>query len=209
MNPARSTLLTEPGTHLVRNAARLSDGRADALVAVHAAEHGRRQAVGLGAVLDLPLLDTLTTLPHGLPLPLDGLGERDQRRIAATPPGVIDRATTRVARLLEPALEVRSVYVSSGPWPTRLRRAASFSRFAPCMITLAREPTTEQLVGADFFGIGVVGIGPLLGRHFLEPSAPPPSFSAVHWLFRERAYDAWLSYAGDLPATREGLRRRA
>jgi hypothetical protein len=199
----------DPALHSVPGGACLSDGRADAVLAVDRAEHERRRRVDLGAVLDLALLDSLASLPCGLAVPASELRARDRRRVDSAPAGVIDRSGTGVARRLAPAAEVRLVLVTAGSWPTRIRRAASFARFAPCTIAVAGEPTPEQLLQADYFGVGISGDGASAGRCFLEPARPAPSFSPAHWLFRERAYGAWLSLGGPRLMPESGVRAAA
>jgi hypothetical protein len=188
--------------HVICGGARLIGESADALVVIDVDEHRRRQASGLGAVTDLALLDSLTGLPHQLPVAEAALGPRDRRRLVWAPAGAVDRDDAGLVRRMVPAADVRLVIVGAGPW-------AAFAKFAPATITLTREPDAEQLLQASFYGIGISSAGSLQGQVFLEPVAPAPSFSPSRWLFREQAYRAWLTTGSDHSVMRAASRRPA
>ncbi len=179
--------------HTVRGAARLGTARGDAVLVIDLEEHRRRGDAGMGPVLQLHLLDTLSHLPDERPVVEHRLAEHDRRRALAAPTCLVERTAAGLLRRFRPAVEVLSIQIPSGPWAAKIRQAADLARLAPTTIMLSRLPSPEQMLQADFFGIGLAGAGPLTGDEYRPAVVPRASSSAVAWLFRERAYAVWLS----------------
>ena len=182
----------------VQGAALLAEDRADAFVRVNQTEVERRAASGLTQVPYTPLLDALLGLPSGAEVPWGCLGNRVRRVLAAAPEGVVYIGEAGVRRLLTPPVAVTAVVVPlTSRWSTTLRRAASFGRVAPTWLSLRREPTREELLEADFVGVGVWVEGQKCRppRERLAPSPVQQRFNASLWAFYERAYDVWLTDA--------------
>ncbi|GLY32514.1 hypothetical protein [Kineosporia sp. NBRC 101731] len=192
----------------VPGAGRLNDAQGDAVLAIDLGEHRRRLSVGVGAETRLHVLDTLTHLPLGQSVPEHALADHDRRRVQSASDGLVELTVRGPVRRLQPAVEVLSVQVAAGSWWTKLRQAAAFARLAPSAILVSRPPSAEQMLQADYFGIGLAGTGPLAGEEFLQAVVPKPSSTAVAWLFRERAYKEWLKY-GAAQARSEAVRNRA
>lgn len=187
--------------------ARISGFKGDAVLAIDLGEHRRRVEAGLGAITRLHLLDTLTHLPVDQLAPEHALAEHDRRRVRTAPAGMVERTSDGLVRRLQPAVEVLSIQVSSGSWWVRLRQAAALARFAPTSIVVSRPPSPEQMLQADFCGVGLVGTGPLAGEEYLAAVVSKPSVTAVGWLFREQAYERWLRHVAS-PAKPAASRRR-
>lgn len=143
----------------VPGAARLDRLRADAVLAVDLIEDARRRRLGVGAVSRLHLLDTLMKLPVGEAVSVEGLLERDRRRVAAVSPGVVECSERGLVRWLRPVIEVVMVRIAIGDWAARLRQATSFARFAPALVMVDRPPSNEQMLQADYFASVLLTLG--------------------------------------------------
>lgn len=183
----------------VRGAARVSGGRADAVVVVDAAEHTRRTAAGLGAVPDYSTLYALMCLPADAPVPVADLGDVTHRLLGKAPAGCVDWLdTTHVQRRYVPAASAPLVVVRSATWRPALRRAAVFEPFATRVVLLTRTPRRVADIAweADVDGTGLWIAHP--DGDVEEIVAPAPwvehYVNAAGWRFAEHAYAAWLAH---------------
>lgn len=193
----------------VCGAARLEGARGDAVAVIDLEEHRRRVNLGVGAVTTLYLLDALLRLPLGGPVPRQDLLPRDQERLSEVAAGLVEESVQGLVRCVRPVAEVVGVRVTRGRWSARLRQAATFARCVPTEIVVSRPPSTEEMLEADYLGVGVTGNQTLAGRRFVRPRIPRASFEAVDWLFSEHVYGGWLTAEDARRATQEAGRRRS
>lgn len=180
---------------LVRWAARVSGGRGHARVLVDHAEHRRRAAFGLSAVVDLTLLDALLGLPAGEQVSWADLDAEAARRLRKAPEGVLECTSGGVRRLLAPAATVSLVVVPALSWRSGLRRAAAFQPFAARVVLVDVPPGPDLLWEADVLGVGVWRDRSPDPPEELLPPAPwrCVQVKAAGWRFRERAYGTWFN----------------
>jgi hypothetical protein len=174
---------------------RLAGVRVTAVVRLDPVEVQRREATGLGAVLDHDLTEALAQLPADWPVARHDLDPVTLRLLDAAPPGVIEGTSTAVTRLWRPALTVTGVLTTSRDWRAGLRSVSLFAADAPRGLVLTEPPHTLEpmLARAQELGIGVLAPGSSEHwRVLLEPQrelgyAPGPR----HWRFLEVTYLAW------------------
>ncbi len=190
----------------VPGAARVSGARADAVVAVNAAEHARRAAAGLGAVPDVSVLQALMCLPLHAEIPVADLGDVVRRLLGKAPAGCIDwlDGGSRVRRLYTPAATVPLVVVRGATWRPALRRAAAFEPFATRVVLLTRPPRRVADIAweadVDGAGLWITHPGGRAGE-IEEIVAPAPwverYVKPAGWRFAEYAYAAWLAHTAE------------
>ncbi len=128
-------------------------------------------------------------LPHGLPVPVAALSDRERRALAAAPAGCVDRGPDGIVRQARPPLApALAVVAATRGWRAGLERAGRFAPFCARAIVLDREPRDllAACVEADFYGVGLVLARPV-GLEVLV--APEPHqvrrISARSWWFAE------------------------
>jgi hypothetical protein len=166
--------------------------RVTAYTSVNAAEHRRRQAAGMGAVIDPGLLDRLMDLPVAVPLD-------DPALWAATadqPPGILERGEdgASVTRCLESPLTIADVVVhaDAGRELRAVHGASLFAGFTRRWVAAAR----NRLPDATMLEAKVCGVGMLGPRHRVLLQAEKPvalTRDGWSWLLEEKAYRRWLS----------------
>lgn len=173
--------------------------RVTAYTVINLAEHRRRQAARLAAVVSPVLLDRLLDLPAGIPVidPVLWASMADQ------PPGVLERGEdgASVIRRLESPLLIADVVVGSvaGRELRAVQDASLFAGFTRRWVAAAfsRVPDAVMLE-AKLCGVGIVDPG---HRVLLAAEKPvAPTRDGWSWLLEEKAYRRWLSgrprYAG-------------
>lgn len=174
-------------------------------------EHGRRQGEGLGAVVDVGVLDVLLGLPLGRPIGHASLGERERRAIAKAPSGYLRVDDESVIRLACPPVNVELAVISARGWRRGLEQAGRFAPFCARAIVLDRAPRDllAACVEADFYGVGLFLMNEDSGVEMLV--APEPyramRFSARIWWFAEEAYGAYLAGYPTIPGRAAELER--
>jgi hypothetical protein len=136
-------------------------------------------------------LETLLTLPVGIPVPLASLEARQRRAVRALPTGAADRDRTAVTRRAVRPVRVDLAVVSAAGWSQGLRDAGRFAPFCRRAMLLTRRPARleELLAEADFYGIGVF----LATEHGVEMVLAPEEYrparhTAAAWCFAEELY---------------------
>jgi hypothetical protein len=174
---------------------RLAGVSVTAVAQLDPVEVQRREATGLGAVLDYDLTEVLAQLPADWPVARSDLDPVTLRLLDGAPPGVVESNSTAVTRLWRPALTVTGVLTTSRDWRAGLRSVSLFAADAPRGLVLSQQlhKLEPMLVRAQELGIGVLAPDSsqqwrLLLEPHREPSyAPGPS----HWRFLEVTYLAW------------------
>ncbi|MCK9904212.1 hypothetical protein CC117_30520 [Parafrankia colletiae] len=160
-------------------------------------EHSRRRRAGLGAVVDVGVLDLLLGLPPGRPIDRMGLGGRERRAVAKAPPGCLRVDDRSVIRLARPLVKVEVAVISTRGWRRGLEQAGRFAPFCARAIVLDRAPRDllAACVEADFYGVGLFLAGE--GSPVEMLVAPEPCraarVSARTWWFTEEVYRAHLA----------------
>lgn len=183
--------MTPPPTRTQRSAVTLRGTSVELEYRLDPAEHRRRQEVGLAAITDLVALDTLLSLPVGLPVSLP-----DARvGMARIPRGCVDSTfddalTPIVTRMVIPALTpVAVVVLARGRLSGKLERAGRFAPYCMRSVLVSDEPTPMQLSEASFYGIGVLLRTGSERRTLLEPEPFTGGYSTpASWAFAEQAY---------------------
>lgn len=155
------------------------------------AEHERRTLVGAARLDRLHPLETLMSLPVGLPVPLSALAQRERRAVHALPAGAADRDRVTVTRRAVRPLHVELAVVRATGWKRGLEEAGRFAPFCRRAMLLARRPArmSEVLAEADFYGIGVFLASDGNVDMVLEPHGYRPlRHTAAAWSFIEELY---------------------
>jgi hypothetical protein len=154
-------------------------------------EISRRQAVGLGAITQMDLLDALMGLPAGLPVAVDDLSVRERRLLRGAPEGVVDIVGGRCTRRAVAPVSAQFVVVASRTWKEGLRSAGQFAPFCSRAMLLRSIPDDLEnaRMQASFFGIGICVF---TGRG-LQMLVDPQSYvrqrhSCGRWWFSEELY---------------------
>ena len=165
--------------------------RVEAWATLNRQEHGRRSALGLGAVTDPALLERLLDLPLGEPVDdpvawTETAGQAD---------GIVERAedSCAVRRLLEPPLTITDVVVpgQTGRALKAVQDASLFASFSSRWVAVEEEsPSDSVVMEAKLCGVG------LLNRedHVLLSGESPviPLIDGWTWLLWEKSYRRWL-----------------
>jgi len=173
--------------------------RVTAYAVVNLAEHRRREAAGMAAVIDPALLDRLLDLPAGVPV-IDPAGWAGQL------PGIIERDPdgVSVTRRLESPLSIAEVVVQAAA-DRELRAvqdASLFAGFTRRWVAADRVPDAV-LLEAKLCGVGIRDAG----YRVLLPAAKPVALTrdGWSWLLEEKVYRRWL---GGRPRVRPRVRAR-
>jgi hypothetical protein len=166
--------------------------RVTAYAIISIAEHQRREAAGMGAVINPALLDRLMSLPIGIPVtdPVVWAEMADQPR------GVVERDEdgARIIRRLESPLTITDVVVDA---TTRrelraVQDASLFAGFTRRWIaaTPNRIPNAAMLE-AQLCGVGIVD----QRRRQLLAAEKPQGLTrdGWSWLLEEKTYRRWLT----------------
>jgi hypothetical protein len=174
--------------------------RVTAHAAVNLAEHRRREAAGMAAVIDPALLDRLLDLPAGVPV-IDPAGWAE---MAGQPPGILERDPdgVSVTRRLEAPLSIADVVVhaAAGRELRAVQDASLFAGFTRRWVAADRVPDAV-LLEAKLCGVGILDAG----YEVLLPAAKPVALTrdGWSWLLEEKVYRRWL---GGRPGVRARVR---
>jgi hypothetical protein len=166
--------------------------RVTAYAVINIAEHSRREAAGLGAVINPALLDRLLDLPVGISVSDPVMWAE----LADQPPGILQRSQdgTSITRRLESPLAITGVVVKAAPG-TELRAvqdASLFAGFTRRWVEASRDRVPDAaMLEAKLCGVGVLDPGPRV----LLPAEKPVSLTVDGWtwLLEEKAYRSWLN----------------
>lgn len=153
------------------------------------AEAQRRQAVGLSAVTQLHVLNVFMGLPAGLPVPSECLSKSDRKVLLRAPKGCVEFTLDGVVRRIVPPLTVVSIVARGRDWHSALVRASRFAPYCVRSALVTREPSAEELMEANFYGVGVL----LKERRGVRTLVEPEPFEGYRhtpagWAFDEAAY---------------------
>jgi hypothetical protein len=163
-----------------------------AYVIPNVAEHRRREAAGMGAVIDPALLDRLMDLPAGI-------GVTDPvmwAEMADQPPGIVERGedAVRITRRLESPLTISDVVVdaATGQQLRAVQDASLFAGFTRRWVAAghARIPDAVTLEAK------LCGVGVLDQRGGVVLAAEKPVGLVADgwtWLLEEKSYRRWLT----------------
>jgi hypothetical protein len=174
--------------------------RVTAHAAVNLAEHRRREAAGMAAVIDPALLDRLLDLPAGVPV-IDPAGWAE---MVGQPPGILERDPdgVSVTRRLEAPLSIADVVVhaAAGRELRAVQDASLFAGFTRRWVAADRVPDAV-LLEAKLCGVGILDAG----YEVLLPAAKPTALTrdGWSWLLEEKVYRRWL---GGRPRVRAHVR---
>jgi hypothetical protein len=166
--------------------------RVTAYAIINIDEHRRREAAGLGAVINPALLDRLMDLPVGIPVtdPVVWAEMADQ------PPGVAERHgdSARVTRRLESPLTITDVVVdaTAGNPLRAVQDASLFAGFTRRWVaaTPGRIPDAAMLE-AKLCGVGIMD---QRGGQVLAAEKPLGlTRDGWSWQLEEKAYGRWLT----------------
>jgi hypothetical protein len=160
--------------------------RVTAHVVVNLAEHRRREAAGMAAVIDPALLDRLLDLPAGVPV-------IDPGWWAGQLPGILERDPdgVSVTRRLESPLSITDVIVraAAGRELRAVQDASLFAGFTRRWAAADRVPDAV-LLEAKLCGVGILGAGPRVVLPAEKPVAQ--TRDGWSWLLEEKTYRRWL-----------------
>jgi hypothetical protein len=157
------------------------------------AEHGRREALGLGPVTSPELLAWLLALPSG---DLAGLPGDPFLPEGLVQPAGDGRAA---ARLLQPPLIVDDVVVAAAPGRElrAVQEASLFAGFTARWVAARDRVPVTAMLEAKLLGVGLVSPG----AGVLLPAEPPVPrmLDEWAWLQAEKTYRRWLRERGQAP----------
>ncbi|WP_157631893.1 hypothetical protein [Catelliglobosispora koreensis] len=170
---------------------------------IDAEEMRRRCGVGCSSIQSSDQLETLMSLPIGMPVPVHVLMPREQRRIDRLCKGAVSRIGGDVVREAVRPLRVDLAVVPAKSWRTGLELAGRFAPFAARIMWLPRTPSDQDdmRAAARKFGVGVA-VNNLGGRAemILDPA---PHVHRRHtvaaWQFTEQAFEQALRWPEPLP----------
>jgi hypothetical protein len=160
--------------------------RVTAHAVVNLAEHRRREAAGMAAVIDPALLDRLLDLPVGVPV-------IDPAWWAGQFPGILERDPDGVSviRRLESPLSIADVVVqtAAGRELRAVQDASLFAGFTRRWVAADRVPDAA-LLEAKLCGVGILDAD----HKVLLPAAKPVALTrdGWSWLLEEKVYRRWL-----------------
>jgi hypothetical protein len=163
--------------------------RVTAYAVVNLAEHRRREARGMAAVIDPALLDRLLDLPVGVPV-IDPAGWAE---MAGQAPGILERDAdgVSVTRRLESPLSIADVVVriAAGRELRAVQDASLFAGFTRRWVAADRVPDAV-LLEAKLCGVGILDAD----HKVLLPAAKPVALTrdGWSWLLEEKVYRRWL-----------------
>jgi hypothetical protein len=163
--------------------------RVTAYAVVNLAEHRRREARGMAAVIDPALLDRLLDLPVGVPV-IDPAGWAE---MAGQAPGILEREAdgVSVTRRLESPLSIADVVVriAAGRELRAVQDASLFAGFTRRWVAADRVPDAV-LLEAKLCGVGILDAD----HKVLLPAAKPVALTrdGWSWLLEEKVYRRWL-----------------
>lgn len=196
MRPVRQkTSAVEPvhgGIRIVSRPFRIRGVEATITSVLDRSEHVRRTGFGdhPPATDDWEVLDVLSQLPLGKPIPVTTLGQRHQRFVPRLPSWAVEKADRLlVKRVARPSL--RPVLAEVNARSLRLGMVKA-NRFAGCcarMVVVDSEPHDEcDLIEAAVYGIGVSVRESGEPRILVTPAPVPPPPSVAGWRFIEQVY---------------------
>jgi hypothetical protein len=157
-------------------------------------DHDQRQlrrAHAVGPILGLDLLDTLMSLPAGLPVPLSALSQASRRRLRRLPEGTLTWTHSTVTRQVAPPLMPLLAMVQGTGWAKGLRAASRFAMYCARLLVVAELPPDRDvaLAEASYYGVGIALRRSETLKIVVEPEAfsdwqPTPAW----WWFTEEIY---------------------
>ncbi|HME65877.1 MAG TPA: hypothetical protein VKG61_13395 [Streptosporangiaceae bacterium] len=165
--------------------------RVTAYAVINVAEHRRREATGMGAVLQPALLDRLLDQPAGVPV-IDPAGWAE---MAGQAPGILERDSdgVSVTRRLESPLSIADVVVqtAAGRELRAVQDASLFAGFTRRWVAAARSRVPDAaMLEAKVCGVGILDPG----RRVLLAAEKPVALTrdGWSWLLEEKVYRRWL-----------------
>ena len=158
--------------------------RVTAHAVLNLAEHRRRAAAGIGAVVDPALLDRLLDLPAGVAVPAGWAGQW---------PGILERDPdgVSVTRRLESPLSITGVVIqaAAGRELPAVQDASLFAGFTRRWVAAGRVPDAV-LLEAKLCGVGILAAG----DRVVLPAAKAAALTrdGWSWLLEEKVYRRWL-----------------
>jgi hypothetical protein len=182
--------------------------RVSAHATINAAEHRRREAAGIGAVVNPGLLDRLLDLPPAVPVTDAAMWAE----LAGQPPGIAERGEdgASVTRRLESPLTIADVVVDAAAAGElhAVQDASLFAGFTRRWVAAVhRRIPEEALLEAKVCGVGLLD---LQRRVMLLPADEPAGLTADgwSWLLQEKTYRRWLTRRLQ-PVTEPGFQGQA
>jgi hypothetical protein len=167
--------------------------RVTAYATINAAEHRRREAAGIGAVVNPELLDRLLDLPAAVPV-TDAAAWAE---LAGQPPGIAERGEdgASVTRRLESPLTIADVVVDAAAAGElhAVQDASLFAGFTRRWVAAVHRRIPENaLLEAKVCGVGLLDPQRTV---MLLPAEKPAGLTADgwSWLLQEKTYRHWLT----------------
>jgi hypothetical protein len=166
--------------------------RVVACTVINIAEHRRREAAGMAAVINPALLDRMMNLPVAVTV-IDPVVWAE---MADLPPGILERAEdgASITRRLDAPLTIADVVVhaAAGRELRAVQDASLFAGFTRRWVAAPRSRVPEAaMLEAKLCGVGILD----LCRKVLLPAEKPVALTkdGWSWLQEEKAYRRWLS----------------
>lgn len=178
-------------------------------------EHQRRAGAVSPAITSVAILDTLLTLPHGMPVPWMSLTETQcgdaaaaetaHKAVTSEHRGWGDTFAIEYTRLAVRPLTVHLALIPGHEPRTAVHAATRYAPFCTRAVLLTHPPRNQALLPeADFWGVGITHAPhPPADDASDNPDAPQVlvrprpwkrmRHSSAGWLFEERVYQRYLT----------------
>lgn len=166
-------------------------GSVDLSVEFNLVECARRKAAGVGALLDVDVLDGLMVLPAGFDVCADDVAPTVLTRLRSQGDGVVEfgMMTGMVRRVAVRPLRVCEVRVHARSWSTGLPALDRHAALASRRLLLPSSPDRLSLLEAERFGVGVT----VDGVPVVEPEPFVQRWTPAGWLLTERVFARLLA----------------
>lgn len=168
----------------------LPEGSVAVTVTMDETEHSRREASGLGAILDRQLLTALWELPHALSVPTERVPGWASARLSRAALPVVAADDDSLTRVVCPPLVLSGALAVGRRLDRPLRRVGQLSAIAPMAVVgqLQVDADDPVLLEAALYGVGVGCATSGALTRLVEPEPVIPMPGPFLWWIAELAY---------------------
>lgn len=171
---------------------RWADQRFNAVILLQRQEVLRRQAIGVGAVVDFELLDALSHLPLNEPVAWSEVDPMVAAVLDCAPSGLVARTTRFVQSLLAAPIHLVGLFTVADHWRA-LQKVGMLAATAPTGVVVRHKPRELQTAKhhATRYGLGLAVLSDTACRGLVSP-ADPRGQSIGYRRLQEVIYGRWL-----------------
>lgn len=162
---------------------------------------GARQRSGLGAITSWPVIDALSSLPHGMEVPWTSMDPGLRSRIETLDTRLVARSPSGATATVTWPCEATRLIATGRSWQ-RVEAVAPLTQYAPVHVVVSRHPrdTAPAVEAAKRTGVGLT-VSRTSGE-WLELAAPRrrTRLSSSRTRFIEVLFAAWLRLHASIDA---------